>query len=110
MREEATTIKGAIKEALLKKGSLSESRLMKIVAKRMIGVFGEGKEKEFKNKFDTDLFSLVSKSKVVDKEGVYSLFEKPAAEPGSVPQERPNKRKQGKMENGVGTFSIIVVS
>lgn len=93
MSEAAETIKGAIKEALQKKGSLPESRLMKIVAKRMVDVFGEGREKEFKNKFDTDLFSLVSKNKVVDKDGVYSLFEKPAVESGSVPQERPNKRK-----------------
>lgn len=97
MTEAAETIKGAIKEALQKKGSLSEAKLMKIVAKRMIDVFGEGREKEFKNKFATDLFSLVSKNKVADKEGVYSLFEKPAVDLGSDPQEgKTKKRKQGK--------------
>ena len=69
-------MKAAIKDILQKKGKLEEIKLQKLVAKCMVDEYGEGKEKEFKNRFDTDLFSLVSKRKVVDDKGVYSLFEK----------------------------------
>ena len=69
-------MKAAIKEVLQTKGSVDEQKLRKLVAKKMVDEYGEGKEKEFKNRFETDLFSLVSKNKVKDNGGVYSLHQK----------------------------------
>ena len=101
-------MKAAIKEVLQKKGTLDENKLCKLVAKRMVDEYGEGKEKEFKNRFATDLYSLVSKSKVVDDKGVYSLFEKPAH---SINPEPPAKKEEADLSkpNGKRKFGIFVI-
>ena len=105
-------MKAAIKDILQKKGKVEETKLRKLVAKCMIEEYGEGKEKEFKNRFDTDLFSLVSKRKVVDNMGTYSLFEKLGSNENEIVKTEPDfkKRKLGMNNRSDFGRNFIIVS
>ena len=66
-------VKASIKDVLLKKDrELSEEKLKKAVFKQVKEEYKD-KEKDFQNRFATELNSLVCKNKILEKDGLYSI-------------------------------------
>ena len=88
------------------KKELSASKLKKAVFKTVSDEY-ENKEKEFKNKFDTDLFSLISKGKVIENNDVYSLPEKSEDETINNSNETYKKRKKNDTDDSINKKSNV---